>query len=857
MTEQNKPELKPEDKKAITKIYSNILADFYSNTEQIKETYEKKVPGVAKRVNNPAYEAGNGNGNGNEYVDDFPSFYQVEAVHTLLQKKRVLIADEMGLGKTAEALVAKAAIENETGKACKTLVICPNSAKKLWHERIADSEKGYFDAAYTDRLKVVKLDEYTESAIATLKDADIAVVNYDALSFSDKKDFPSNGKSARTTTRNKAKLKNALLEAGFRYVILDEAHNAKNPGSQAYRSRHVKDIADNAEYLALLTGTPIPNNLSDTYMMITLLERKRIENGKEVGYRNAIDVAAAYSKKPSLIRSVLNARMVRREMKDVYKLPELQDEQHEIRLDCNQDAIYRSILENCELEGTYKLQQLRRALLDPILVDPEVVDANPRPLLETAGSAKYAELDKIVAENASKGEKTVIFSPLWREGVTEKLEDRYAAYGALRMDGTNAKERESIRQRFQTDKECSVLIATDVAGEGISLTAANNVIFLDDPYPPGERDQMVARCYRRGQNRPVSVKTLAVPGTVDEGVAEFLDEKRKAIDFVLRGLPLTEQYKLLMSDPQRLQDYYERTPIGQYLYTPEQWAHIYVHRMSMRLAGKDELVKSGNRSFRPLVAAMEGNIGKKYAQKYVIDYEKGFQANLARAYKRIIETIEQTEGKKRKIDIGSAFGVLSRVLEEKDIVNIDINRYHFEQPLAMKDNTNMQADFTSIPFKDASFDIAVCALGLHYASNNGRRSQAIHEANRILRDKGYYIIVENPAFIVNPTAFEEGLKELGFEPIRELTGYVKSTKPDDMGLNAYVIVAKKVARSNAEVDNSLLRMSLDDRSIKRHDKLKGIRKRGIAEEFVFYNPENGKGESLEERVRMYRKKYDA
>ena len=411
MTDAKNPEheLKPEDKKAFKQIYMGLISDVYNETADIIDLHKNKIPGVVRRIQNPAYELVNGNGNGDDhYINDFPSWYQIVAVEYLRKKKRVLIADEMGLGKTAQAVVARAAIESDEGKPCKTLVVCPNTAKSLWYERICDPAKRYFEKEYVDKLNVVQLDEYTESALDKLKKSDIAIVNYDSLSF-------SGGEGS------KANLKRAIMESGFRYVVLDEAHNAKNPSSQAYRSKHVKDIADRAEYLALLTGTPIPNTLSDTYMMIALLEPKRKEKviervkegdkdvvkevEREVGYKDASEVAQAYSQTPSLIRAILNTRMLRREMKDVYKLPDLVDKPYDIQLSPEQDAIYKEILDNCELEGSYKLQQLKRALLDPSLVNPDIIDDKLKPLLKTTESAKYLELDKIISKTQHEAKK--------------------------------------------------------------------------------------------------------------------------------------------------------------------------------------------------------------------------------------------------------------------------------------------------------------------------------------------------------------------------------------------------------------------------------------------------------------------
>lgn len=829
-----KDQLKPEEKSAIEKKYKGIVEQAYSDLCEIRNIYKSCIPGVVGKIRNPVYETANGSTE-DEYIYDFPSFYQVESVHYLLNKKRVLIADEMGLGKTAQAVAGMAAIEDKTKQKCKTLVVCPTTVKDQWYEKITNPINGYLNEDYVKNITVTKLDSYTSSALEELKNSDIGIISYDALSFGGNGNVENGQKKT-----NREMLKKILIENGFRYMILDEAHNAKNPAAQAYRSKHVKDIADNAEYLAMLTGTPIPNTLSDIYMMIALLEPKRKEmiDGveKETGYENAREVASIYSRRPGLIRAVLNMHMIRREAKDVHELPELDDPEdyYPVELNQEQSIIYNDILENCELEGSYKLEQLKKALLDPVLVDAEILDPENRNLVNKAASSKYVKLEEMIKENIYHGEKTIVFSPIFRNGVTEKLESMLSKYGTLRMDGENRNDRKSIHEKFQTDISYNVLIATDVAAEGIPLTAANNVILLDDPYSPGDRDQMIKRSHRPGQTKKVKVRSLRVKDTVDQGVAELLAEKKEAIDFILKGLPLSEHYKLMLSR----YEYDFHTPIGNHMYTPEQKARIYTNRMSVRLSGKDE---------KMVIKALDGPIGEKYAENFFTGYEKGYQQNIARAYKQIIQTIEEKEGKKNKIDIGSAFGVLAHEMNDKGVVSMDMNRHHFKRKTA---DMNVQANMVDIPFKNESFDIAVSSLCLHYASNNGRRRQAIQEANRILKNGGYYLLIENVSSIKDQKNFNNGLRQSGFEIVPELSGNVKSTHPKNIGLKTNIIVAKKKAKPN-EADNSCFRMSLDESG---RDTKRGFRKNGVVEEFAYYDLETRKETPLTERIDEYFRK---
>ena len=87
----------------------------------------------------------------------------------------------------------------------------------------------------------------------------------------------------------------------------------------------------------------------------------------------------------------------------------------------------------------------------------------------------------------------------------------------------------------------------DAGGEGISLTGANNLIFLEEPYSPGEKRQVIGRVWRPGQTKPVDVITLNVDGTIDDGLREYLEKKKVAIDYVMKGIPLSEEQKALVS----------------------------------------------------------------------------------------------------------------------------------------------------------------------------------------------------------------------------------------------------------------------------------------------------------------------
>ncbi len=811
------------DKKKLDKAMAGVLREVTDETKEIWDMTRRGIPGIHRKIKNPEWEENGNNGHVKEYVPA-PSFYQNETVQLEEMENRLLSADDMGLGKTLQAIASKVHTENKTGKRQKTLVVVPGrDLKNVWKERIGE----YCEP---DRIgNVVVIEDYKDASIKKLKNADWAITNYEALSFDD-------SKSGR-----KGKLKKMLKMAGFNIVILDESHNVKNPGVDAYRSQHVRDLVEEADRLLLLSGTPLPDNLQDSYMMIALLTSKK---GKPVSVK---EVRESYKKDPALVRAVLRRHSIRRKIGEVHKMPPLKnddDSYKTVELNPEHKAIYQSVYDNCQLEGSYKLQQLRKALLDPSLVNPDVVDENLRPLLDTAKSSKYEKLDEIIREKVSRGSKVVVYSPEFQNGVTENLEERYAKYGAVRMDGTNAKEREDNRKRFQDDPEVKVLVATDVAGEGLNLTKADTVVFLYDDYSPGGRKQKIGRVWRPGQKKPVEVINLHVAGTIDEGVKKLLEKKQEAIDFVVdKGRELSKEQRALL-DKKRGVEYLP--PLKPYMYSPEQEAHIYVHKMSCQMAGKGERKIRGSKWFN-------GGGGKRYAEKYTVGWNESYSANVARLTKQTVDAIEEKEGKlKRKVDLASGFGVLSKVTGD-ETVNIDLIRDHFKTKMASKKNDNIEGSIIRTPIKDGSADLVTCSLALHDTSNkNDERSKTLVEANRILRNGGYYIVTLPRTYVAEDTKLLNGFREHGFEPVQELSGFAKSVEPANVNMQTYVVVARKVSEPKKNRDYSKLHLTADDPINKGERRPRyGQRNRKVVTDFAFFDPASGKEYSLKERLNAY------
>ena len=80
------------------------------------------------------------------------------------------------------------------------------------------------------------------------------------------------------------------------------------------------------------------------------------------------------------------------------------------------------------------------------------------------------------------------------------------------------------------------LASSRIASEGLTLTEANNVIFINRWWNPSSNSQARDRVVRIGQERPVTIFNLFCAETVEERVTEILHEKNEIYSKVTDGL---------------------------------------------------------------------------------------------------------------------------------------------------------------------------------------------------------------------------------------------------------------------------------------------------------------------------------
>ena len=133
----------------------------------------------------------------------------------------------------------------------------------------------------------------------------------------------------------------------------------------------------------------------------------------------------------------------------------------------------------------------------------------------------------------ASGEPLVVFAR--HVEVQDAVLERFAE--AVHILGRDAiAEREAAVRAFQDPDGPQLIVgATRVASQGITLTRASNVAFLELEWTPALHDQAEDRCHRIGQRDAVTAWYLLAADTIDETMARLIQRKRGLIAAVTDG----------------------------------------------------------------------------------------------------------------------------------------------------------------------------------------------------------------------------------------------------------------------------------------------------------------------------------
>ena len=320
-----------------------------------------------------------------------------------------------------------------------------------------------------------------------------------------------------------------LAVARPKALILDESHYVKNP--QAKRTKAVRRLAEALPEGALklaLTGTPVMNHPDELIAQLRILGRLE-EFGSGARFKRRFQGAGAEERIHWHLRRTC---FVRRLKKDV--LPQLPEKRQVIvPVALENEKEYR--LAERDVIAWLQEQPLELAELESKVAATLRAErlAQLNTLRRLAARGKLGAAMAWIDDFLQSEEPLVVFAT--HREIQELVVQRFP--DALHVVGADkATERDAAVHAFQDpDGPQLIVCSTRVAGQGITLTRASNVAFLELEWSPAMHDQAEDRLHRIGQHDAVTAWYLLAAESIDESMAEVLARKRGIVGAVTDG----------------------------------------------------------------------------------------------------------------------------------------------------------------------------------------------------------------------------------------------------------------------------------------------------------------------------------
>jgi len=419
------------------------------------------------------------------------------------------LADDMGLGKTIQLLALHSVRRGST------LVVCPTSVLANWEREAAKFLPGVRVLRFHGPNRVLDL---ADGADVSADDRNqIVLTTYGVV-------------------RSDAEL---LAEQHWDLVIADEAQNVKNPRSRTARALRL--IPSRAR--VALTGTPVENRLSELWAILDWSVPGLLPPLEE--FKRSFAVPIERDGDPEATRRLhqrITPFLLRRRKADPGIAPELPPKTERnvvVPLTEEQISLYRATTTETLADIADNDGITRHGLVLKLLTALKQITNHPAHYLDQRGplpgrSGKLTALDEIVDAALDEGAPILVFTQYVVMG--ELLADHLAARGVdsgFLHGGMSVGARSSLVDRFQTGGLPVLLLSLRAGGTGLNLTAASHVVHYDRWWNPAVEDQATDRAHRIGQTKPVTVHRLITEGTVEDRVAELLEQKRALADRVV------------------------------------------------------------------------------------------------------------------------------------------------------------------------------------------------------------------------------------------------------------------------------------------------------------------------------------
>jgi len=452
-----------------------------------------------------------------------PYKHQMTALEKSWNRETYAYFMEMGTGKT-KVLIDNLAMLYDKGKVNGALIIAPKGVVGTWYNNELPTHLPNHVAHVTTLWQsniTKKQQEKLESLFEVEESLHIFIMNVEAFSTTKGMEFA-----------------NKFLSCHETLMAIDESTTIKTP--TAKRTKNILKLAESAKYRRIMTGSPVTKNPLDLYTQCDFLSPWLLDFASYYAFRNRyaeMKTLHMHGRQIQVVNGFKNLGELSDKLKgfsyrvlkeDCLDLPDKIFIKRQISLTPDQRKLYEqmkkeaiAILKGKQSTTVNALTQLMR--LQQITCGHFTADDGAT---QPIPNNRITELMDVLEETEGKA---IIWAHYQYDitNIIEAVSKKYGPESIVDYYGlTPQEERQPNIKRFQDDPKCRFIVGTpSTGGYGITLTAANTVIYYSNGYDLEKRLQSEDRAHRIGQKKSVTYVDLMADDTVDEKIVKALRKK--------------------------------------------------------------------------------------------------------------------------------------------------------------------------------------------------------------------------------------------------------------------------------------------------------------------------------------------
>jgi len=433
--------------------------------------------------------------------------HQIEAIQYINNHNEVALFDEQGLGKT-KIVIDSLCWSIKKGEIEGVLVVSPMALIYNWEQEV--NKHSYL-------IPVVLKGTDREKRYKFMTGANFYITNYEAI--------------IAETNRIKRFCKSRRVA-----IVLDESARIKDPNTKTAQA--LFQLRQYSIKRIIITGTPVANKPIDLWSQFYFLDGGKLLGNDFKEFKSRFNEKnSLYKKHLHELKSIISDHSIRRRKDNVLELPNKKIIDVYVNLSGKQLEMYNKLREELrieiqDMEGNKiidessnilkKLLRLTQIASNPILIDKSYYET----------PSKFIILDKLVKDIIKKNEKVIIWTNF--VGNIHLLKNRFIKYKPLIIHGEiPIKDRADSVKTFQESDRNMIMIANPAtAREGLTLTRANNAIYLDRNFNLVDYLQSQDRIHRLSQEKECNIYKILAKNTIDEYIDRIIDIKGEVAGYI-------------------------------------------------------------------------------------------------------------------------------------------------------------------------------------------------------------------------------------------------------------------------------------------------------------------------------------